>query len=174
MKNEQRIVSLAELKAIVQDQKAAGKKVVFTNGIYDFIHPGHAALLEKAKTLGDVLIVGLNSDASTKRIKGPERPINPQEDRCYILSALRSVDYVSLFEEDTASAMIEALKPDIYCKGGDYTIEAMPETKVIQAYGGHIEIIPLIGEYSNSRQYKKIKAMRDLEGQRAAHISKRS
>tara|TARA_Y100001934_G_C12369267_1_gene785363 strand:+ start:2028 stop:2552 length:525 start_codon:yes stop_codon:yes gene_type:complete len=169
-----RILKAEDLAKIIEQEKQNGKKVVFTNGIFDFVHVGHATILEKAKALGDILVVGLNSDTSTKQIKGPERPINKEDDRAYIVASLKSVDYVTIFEETTASETIETIKPSIYCKGGDYTVESLPETPSVHKVGGEVKIIPLKGDYSNSKQYKKIKDIENVEGQRADHVSKRS
>ena len=163
MKNPERIyTNQIELAKLIKNQKENGKKVVFTNGIFDFIHVGHATLLEKAKELGDILVVGLNSDASTKKIKGPERPINTELDRAHIIASLRDVDYVTIFEEETANNTILTIKPSIYCKGGDYTVESLPETPAVKEIGGDVIIIPLEGTYSNSKQYNKIKEINDV------------
>ena len=117
-----KICSQAALKKIVTKLKRSGKKIVFTNGCFDLIHAGHVTLFKKAKSLGDVLIVGINSDASLKRLKGPKRPLVPQKDRAFVIAALEPVDYVVVFSEDTPAEIIASLKPDILVKGGDYKI----------------------------------------------------
>ena len=118
--NPRRILEREELARRVRLLKSEGKKVVFTNGCFDILHRGHASYLEKAKSFGDVLIVGLNSDASVRRLKGEQRPVNSQEDRAYLLAALEAVDYVTIFDEDTPYELIETLRPDILVKGADY------------------------------------------------------
>lgn len=122
-----------------------GRKLVFTNGVFDILHAGHVTYLTAARSLGDLLIVGLNSDASVRRLgKGDDRPINAQEDRSIVLEALRAVDGVVVFEEDTPNRLIEQLKPDVHAKGGDYDPEKMPETPLVRSYGGEVVILPFL------------------------------
>lgn len=122
-----------------------GRKLVFTNGVFDILHAGHVTYLTAARSLGDLLIVGLNSDASVRRLgKGDDRPINGQEDRSIVLEALRAVDGVVVFEEDTPNRLIERLKPDVHVKGGDYDPEKMPETPLVRSYGGEVVILPFL------------------------------
>lgn len=122
-----------------------GRKLVFTNGVFDILHAGHVTYLAAARSLGDLLIVGLNSDASVKRLgKGDDRPINGLEDRSIVLEALRAVDGVVVFEEDTPNRLIEQLKPDVHVKGGDYDPEKMPETPLVRGYGGEVVILPFL------------------------------
>lgn len=122
-----------------------GRKLVFTNGVFDILHAGHVTYLTAARSLGDLLIVGLNSDASVRRLgKGDDRPINGQEDRSIVLEALRAVDGVVVFEEDTPNRLIEQLKPDVHVKGGDYDPEKMPETTLVRSYGGEVVILPFL------------------------------
>jgi rfaE bifunctional protein nucleotidyltransferase chain/domain len=121
-----------------------GKTVVLTNGHFDLLHVGHIDCLQRAKALGDVLIVGLNSDASTRLLKGEKRPIVPQEERAQLLAALQCVDYVIIFEERTAERLIAALRPEVYAKGGDWAIEDLPEAKAVAEYGGRVEILPQV------------------------------
>ena len=117
------IKSIEELKTLVENLKDEGKTIVFTNGCFDILHAGHVDYLEKAKSFGDVLIVGVNSDSSIKRIKGEKRPINKQEYRVKVLSALNCVDYVIVFDEDTPIEVIKAVKPDVLVKGADWKLE---------------------------------------------------
>lgn len=132
-----------------------GKKVVFTNGVFDILHCGHAQLLEKARALGDVLIVGLNSDASARRLgKGPERPINTWADRAAVLAALAAVDAVVAFEEDTPAELLARLKPDILVKGGDYK----PGQVAGREHAGKIVIVPLKKGYSTTGLVKRLRA----------------
>lgn len=128
----------------VQKLKSEKKKIVFTNGCFDILHKGHVAYLQEAKSLGDILIVGMNTDASVKKLKGSERPINSLEDRAFVLSALRSVDYVVPFDEDTPLTLIQSIMPDILVKGGDYTIDTIVGAKEVMANGGTVDIIPFV------------------------------
>lgn len=122
-----------------------GKKLVFTNGVFDILHAGHVDYLRKARALGDLLIVGLNSDASVRMLgKGPNRPVHVLEDRAEVLSELRCVTGVIAFEEKTPEALIAKLKPEVHVKGGDYTAEDLPETTTVQSYGGSVVILPLL------------------------------
>lgn len=157
------VLTPEDLASKIKKLKTEGKKVVFTNGIFDFVHAGHLSYLEKAKKLGDILVIAINSDASTKRIKGPSRPINTQLDRAYILAGLSCVDYVTIFEQDTPTEILNILKPSIHTKGGDYDPEKMPETETVRKNGGEVKIIPLKDGYSNSTQFKKIKESFETE-----------
>ena len=120
MKAKLKIKSIRSLKKWVETQRSQGKKIVFTNGCFDILHAGHVSILEFSRSKGDVLVVGLNSDASVRRLKGPTRPINKQQDRALVLAALESVNYVCIFEEDTPYNLIKAVRPDVLVKGGDY------------------------------------------------------
>lgn len=121
-----------------------GVRVVFTNGCFDILHAGHVRYLTAARALGDVLILGLNSDASVRRLKGASRPVNSETDRAEVVGALKSVDYVVIFGEDTAEELIEKVRPDVYVKGGDYTRETLPEARIVERYGGEVAFIPLV------------------------------
>jgi len=145
-----KIVSLAELLTIREWLKVQGKTVVLTNGHFDVLHVGHVDCLQRARALGDVLIVGLNSDASTRLLKGEKRPIVPQEERAQLLAALQCVDYVTIFEERTAERLLAALKPEVYAKGGDWAIEDLPEAEVIAKYGLRVEILPHVPSRSTT------------------------
>ena len=136
------VVSLEEAVEIRDRLRAESKTIVLTNGHFDILHVGHVDCLRRAKALGDVLIVGLNSDASTRLLKGEKRPIVLQEERAQLLAALQCVDYVIIFEERTAERLLAALKPEVYAKGGDWAIEDLPEAKAVAAYGGRVEILP--------------------------------
>jgi rfaE bifunctional protein nucleotidyltransferase chain/domain len=129
-----------------------GKRLVFTNGVFDILHAGHVAYLKEAASLGDVLIVGVNSDESVRRLgKGPSRPINSLDDRLAVLRALRVVDAAVPFDEDTPEALIQILKPQVHVKGGDYDPEKMPETALVRSYGGEVVILPLLAGRSTSQ-----------------------
>lgn len=122
-----------------------GRSLVFTNGVFDLLHVGHVRYLRQARALGDVLIVGVNSDESVRRLnKGPERPLNSAEDRIEVLEALRWVDGAVEFSEDTPVELIRQLMPEIHVKGGDYRVEDLPETPIVEAYGGRVEILPFV------------------------------
>lgn len=133
-----------------------GKKIVFTNGCFDILHRGHVAYLAEAKKLGDVLVIGLNSDASVKRLKGPERPINNQEDRRYVLSQLKAVDFVEIFEEDTPLNLILRVMPNILVKGGDWKIEQIVGGKEVLANGGSVFSLNFVDGYSTTSVIQKI------------------
>ena len=124
--------------------RAAGARVVFTNGCFDILHAGHVRYLAAARALGDVLILGLNSDASVRRLKGETRPVNSAADRAEVVGALASVDYVVIFGEDTAEELIAKVRPAVYAKGGDYTRETLPEARIVESYGGEVAFIPLV------------------------------
>jgi len=120
-------------------------RVVFTNGVFDVLHRGHVEYLAAARAMGDVLVVGLNTDASARRLgKGADRPVNPQDDRAYVLAGLAAVDYVAAFDEDTPRALIAALLPDVLVKGGDYTRDTIVGADEVEAAGGRVEVIPLV------------------------------
>lgn len=137
-----KVLTREELSKAVGEAKAAGKTVVFTNGCFDILHVGHVRYLQQARSKGDLLVVGVNTDDSVRKLKGPDRPINPENDRAELLAALESVDYVTLFCEDTPIELIRAIRPDIHVKGGDYKPEDMPEAEVVRSYGGRVEVIP--------------------------------
>jgi len=134
----------ADAAALLQRAHREGKRVVFTNGVFDLLHVGHVRYLREARGLGDVLIVGLNSDASTRAIKGEQRPLLPQAEREELLLALDCVDAVVVFDEPTADAVLEALKPDIYVKGGDYAAGGPPEAPTVERYGGQVRTLQLV------------------------------
>ncbi|MFY9234956.1 MAG: D-glycero-beta-D-manno-heptose 1-phosphate adenylyltransferase [Fimbriimonadaceae bacterium] len=134
------MMSVADVQELRQ-----GKRLVFTNGVFDILHAGHVRLLEAASKLGDLLVVGINSDVSVRSLgKGANRPINREDDRAVVLSALRCVDAVLLFQEQTPELLIEKLRPDVHVKGGDYQEEDLPEAKIVRGYGGQVVILPLL------------------------------
>jgi D-glycero-beta-D-manno-heptose 1-phosphate adenylyltransferase len=153
----EKLLDLAALAELVEELKNTKKKIVFTNGCFDIIHAGHVRYLQAARQLGDLLIVGLNSDSSVSLLKGPTRPINNQEDRAEVLAALSSVDYVIIFGEQTAEKLIRVIKPDIYVKGGDYVVANLPEAELIDKLGGEIVLIPEVQGRSSSNIINKIK-----------------
>ena len=143
----------------IKAEQEKGKIIVFTNGCFDILHRGHVTYLNQAKELGDLLIVGINSDESVKRLKGSERPVNMLEDRAYVLSALKSVDYVIPFEEDTPLNLINLIIPNILVKGGDYTIDRIIGAQEVLAHGGKVEIIPFVPGKSTSAIIDTIKTL---------------
>lgn len=153
---------LSKICARADAQECAKKlprPVIFTNGVFDLLHRGHVVYLEKARALGASLVVALNSDASAKRLgKGPGRPLNNEMDRAVVIAALASCDLVTWFDEDTPLEIIAALQPDVLVKGGDYNMQRLAETKVVEAYGGHAVAIPFVDGYSTTVLVKKIKA----------------
>jgi D-beta-D-heptose 7-phosphate kinase/D-beta-D-heptose 1-phosphate adenosyltransferase len=151
-----KIFNIDELIKFRQKVQSEGKRVVFTNGCFDIIHRGHIELLKKAKEFGDILIIGLNSDFSVKRIKGEERPILNEDDRAYILGALECVDAVCLFDEETPGRIIEQLKPDVLVKGGDYEIDEIVGRETVKNYGGEVIAIPLVEGKSTRGIIEKI------------------
>ena len=151
-----RVLNREEASKLIEDLKKQGKQVVFTNGCFDILHVGHMTYLEEAKEFGDYLFVGVNSDESVKRLKGPTRPINSEVDRAELLAGLKAVDYTVIFTEDIPVELIGELKPSIHVKGGDYKKEDLPETKVVESYGGRVEIVSLVEGKSTSNVVKKI------------------
>lgn len=137
--------------------KSLHKTIVFTNGCFDILHAGHVRYLKESKKLGDILIVGLNSDSSIKKIKGPMRPINDESDRAEVLGGLESVDFIVIFNEDTPAKLLDVIKPDIYTKGADYTIQTLPEADTVIKNGGRVEFIKLVEGRSTTKIIDKIK-----------------
>ena len=153
---KQKIKSKKELLRIIKDLKAKGKRIVFTNGCFDLLHIGHVRYLEKARALGDVLVVGVNSDSSVRKLKGPERPILHEEERAGILSGLGCVDYITIFREIDPLKLITSLRPDLLAKGGDWTKEQTVGKEVVERLGGEVVIIPFIKGASTSNLIETI------------------
>lgn len=146
---ETRFAELSEMRS--------GKRVVFTNGVFDILHAGHVTYLQQAAQLGDLLVIGVNSDESVKRLnKGPNRPIHTLQDRLTVLEALRCVAVAIPFEEDTPEALVSRLKPDVHVKGGDYRVEDLPEAKIVLGYGGDVRILPLLEGRSSTRAIRSL------------------
>lgn len=144
------------LMHILDGLRRSGKRVVFTNGCFDILHAGHVRYLNEAKKLGDVLVVGINTDSSVKRFKGEKRPINPEDQRAEVVAALESVDFIVLFNDRYPSRIISLLKPDVHVKAGDYTPDQMPEAGVVESYGGKVVIVELVNGISTTRIIRKI------------------
>ena len=153
---KQKIKTRKELLRIIKDLKAKGKRIVFTNGCFDLLHIGHVRYLEKARALGDVLVVGVNSDSSVRKLKGPKRPILPEEERAGILSGLGCVDYITIFREIDPLKLITSLRPDVLVKGGDWTKEQTVGKEVVERLGGEVVIIPFIKGASTSNLIETI------------------
>jgi len=159
-----------DLAEVLDEWRDAKAVIVLTNGIFDLMHIGHLRYLHAARALGDVLVVGVNADASTRRIKGPARPIVPAWERAEMLAGLACVDYVTIFPEDTAEDLVRTLRPDVYVKGGDYTVSSgsgtgsapgaaakpLPEAAVVQAYGGRVVLVPYIPGHSTTELISRI------------------
>ncbi|MFD4204410.1 D-glycero-beta-D-manno-heptose 1-phosphate adenylyltransferase [Micromonospora tulbaghiae] len=152
------LVGADELAALVDEHRQAGRSVVFTNGCFDVLHPGHVRYLTQARALGDLLIVAVNSDGSVRRLKGPDRPVNPVEDRIALLAALACVDHVVVFEEDSPARLIEAVRPDVYVKGGDYPPEMVPEAPLVRRLGGQVRTLGYVPDRSTSAIIDRIRA----------------
>jgi D-beta-D-heptose 7-phosphate kinase/D-beta-D-heptose 1-phosphate adenosyltransferase len=153
---KEKIKERKKLLRIIKELKAKGKRIVFTNGCFDLLHIGHVRYLEEAKAQGDVLVVGVNSDTSVRKLKGRERPILPEEERAEILSGLGCVDYVTLFNEMDPLKLITSVHPDVLVKGGDWAKEQIVGKEVVEKSGGEIVIIPFVGKASTSNLIETI------------------
>ena len=151
-----KIKSLDVLSALIAAEKNRGKRVVFTNGCFDLLHFGHVKYLQKARSLGDLLVLGLNSDASVRRLKGPKRPLIDQDERAHLLAALDCIDYVVIFDEDTPLNLITSLKPHILAKGGDYSLDGVVGRDVVEAYGGRVELITFVDGKSTTNIIERV------------------
>ena len=145
-----RVLDAAGLAAFVGDAREAGRRIVFTNGVFDILHPGHLRYLQAARRHGDLLVVGLNSDASVRRNKGPSRPINPEAERAEVLAALECVDAVSIFDEDTPADIVRRVQPDILVKGADWPADQIVGRDTVEARGGRVVLEPVEQGYSTS------------------------
>lgn len=159
------VIPFEELEALGERLRGAGKRVVFTNGHFDLLHVGHLRYLQAARALGDVLVVGVNDDATTRLRKGPTRPIVPEDERAELIAGLACVDYATIFPQETAEEAIARLRPDIYVKGGDYAVTdddlvagklPLPEAHVVRGYGGQVRTIPLVPGRSTSDIERRI------------------
>ena len=159
-----RVLSLHEAILRFGREKRNGRRVVFTNGCFDLVHPGHIETLEKARELGDVLIVGVNSDRSVREMKGPGRPIVPQQERAEVLSALECVDAVVIFDEPTPREIVSALLPDVLVKGGDWASDRIIGREEVEGAGGRVVRAPVVAGYSTSAMVKKIQELDGSNG----------
>ncbi len=151
-----RVVTVADFLTVRAALRAEGKRLVFTNGVFDILHRGHVEYLNHARSLGDALFVGVNSDVSTRRIKGDKRPLVPQGDRMFLLANLRAVDYVAPFDEDTPLGIISAIVPDILVKGADWPIDKVVGKDVVEAAGGRVLTIPFVPDRSTTNIVERI------------------
>ena len=151
-------MTAAGLASFVRDARAAGRRIVFTNGVFDLLHPGHVRYLQAARAHGDLLIVGLNSDASVRRNKGPERPINPEDERAEVLAALACVDAVSIFDGDTPADIIRRVQPDILVKGSDWPADQIVGRDTVEARGGKVILEPVEQGHSTSSIIDRVRS----------------
>jgi D-beta-D-heptose 7-phosphate kinase / D-beta-D-heptose 1-phosphate adenosyltransferase len=156
------LVPAERLALSIEEERVRGRRIVFTNGCFDVLHRGHVAYLQQARSLGDRLVVAVNSDGSVRRLKGPGRPVNPVEDRVAVLAALSCVDYVTVFEEDTPQRLLELVRPDLYVKGGDYLPSMLPETPVVERLGGEVRILDYVENRSTTALIDRIRASDSL------------
>jgi len=156
METNNKLLAWTDISETVKGLKAAGTRIVFTNGCFDIIHPGHIKLLQQARSLGDCLILGLNSDDSIKHIKDPRRPILQQQERVAVLSAISCIDFIVLFDEPTPQNLIEAIIPDVLVKGGDWAPDKIVGAQVVQANGGRVEIVDLEDGLSTTNLIQRI------------------
>jgi D-beta-D-heptose 7-phosphate kinase/D-beta-D-heptose 1-phosphate adenosyltransferase len=155
--DRRRVTDLAELRATVARYRQQRRRLVFTNGCFDLLHRGHVAYLNQAKTLGDVLIVAVNADASVRRLKGPGRPLNTLEDRMAVLAALSCIDHLVAFEDDSPAELLRIIRPDLLVKGGDYRRDGVPEGPLVEALGGRVEILPYLPNQSTTAMIQRIR-----------------
>ena len=156
-----RILERSDLQAVVEAAKRKGNRIVLANGCFDVLHVGHIRYLQAAKALGDLLIVGVNSDEQTRRLKGDGRPLVPQDQRAQIVSALEAVDFVTIFDEPTVEQLLLALKPDVHAKGTDYTENNVPEGDVVRSFGGRVAIVGDPKNHSSSEIIDKVSGLFD-------------
>jgi rfaE bifunctional protein nucleotidyltransferase chain/domain len=151
-----RILERNRLIARVAIARKGGARVVFANGCFDILHVGHVRYLEAARSLGDILVVGINSDEQVRRLKGEGRPFVPERERAETVASLRAVDYVTVFHEPTVTELLLALRPDIHAKGTDYTEESVPERDVVRSYGGRVQIVGDPKDHSSTEMFRKV------------------
>jgi len=154
-----RVLSQDDARRFAGEARARGRRIVFTNGVFDLLHPGHVRYLQEARALGDLLIIGLNADASVRRNKGPGRPITPQDERAEVLAALACVDAVVIFEEDTPAEIIRLVQPDVLVKGADWAADAIVGRDTVEARGGRVVRVPVEQGYSTTAIVEKVKSL---------------
>jgi D-glycero-beta-D-manno-heptose 1-phosphate adenylyltransferase len=159
-----KIGTLPEIEGRVREARSAGKTVALANGCFDVLHVGHVRYLAGARAEADVLVVGVNGDASVRRLKGPGRPLMPEDDRALMVAAQRSVDHVVVFAEDHVGALLLALRPDVHCKGTDYAPDTVPERDVVRSYGGRVAIVGDPKDHDTRRLIEKVRSARARTG----------
>jgi D-beta-D-heptose 7-phosphate kinase/D-beta-D-heptose 1-phosphate adenosyltransferase len=167
LSTQEKVVDRDGLIARAAQWRARGESIVFTNGCFDLLHIGHITLLEDAHRMGDRLVIGLNSDASARRLKGPTRPIVGENERARILAALASTDAIVIFDEDTPLATIEALRPDVLVKGGDYTEATVVGADLVRSWGGRVAIVPIVAGFSTTNIVRKMSGSEGTPAQKA-------
>lgn len=145
------------LLEVLAEERAAGKSVAFANGCFDVLHVGHIRYLQDAARVADVLVVGVNGDASVRQLKGEGRPVMPEDERAEIISAIRGVTYVTIFHEDSPSRLLQTLRPDFQCKGTDYTADSVPEAEIVKSYGGKVVIVGDPKDHSTTAVLRKLR-----------------
>jgi D-beta-D-heptose 7-phosphate kinase / D-beta-D-heptose 1-phosphate adenosyltransferase len=150
------VVTEPELIEAVARERAAGRTIAFANGCFDILHVGHIKLLQKARSLGDLLVVGINDDASVQRLKGEKRPLIGEVERAHVLAALDCVDFITVFTEDTPLALIDLIRPDVLVKGGDYAMHEVVGRDRVESYGGRVELVPIVEGFSTSDLVRRI------------------
>jgi rfaE bifunctional protein nucleotidyltransferase chain/domain len=158
-----KVLGWPELERRLAPLRDAGGRVVFTNGCFDLLHVGHVRCLQAARGLGDALVVGVNSDASVRRLKGETRPLVPEGERAEVLAALACVDYVTIFDESTPVRLLEHLRPEVHVKGGDYREEELPEASLVRSWGGRVVILPFTPGYSTTGLIRKLESGAERE-----------
>jgi rfaE bifunctional protein nucleotidyltransferase chain/domain len=159
MKAPNKVLIREQLPSALEPRRTRGERIVFTNGCFDILHVGHVRYLAQARALGDLLVVGLNSDQSVRGLKGEDRPLVPEDERAELLAALEAVDYVSVFDEQRPDALIEVVKPHIHVKGGDYRVDELPEASVVEKHGGKVVIMPLVEGRSTTNVIARVLAV---------------
>jgi len=159
-----KVGTLDEITERLREARAAGRTVALANGCFDVLHVGHVRYLAAARAEADVLVVGVNADASVRRLKGPGRPLTPEADRAVMVAALESVDHVVVFPEDDVGALLLALRPDVHCKGTDYTADTVPEREVVRSYGGRVAIVGDPKDHDTRRLIERVRSARARAG----------
>lgn len=152
------VPSWATLQQELERRRAAGARIVSTNGVFDLLHVGHLRYLQAARNCGDLLVIGVNTDACTRRLKGPKRPFVPEEERAEMLAGLGCVDYVTIFDEPNPTRLLEMIRPHLHVKGGDYDVDQMPETAVVRRYGGDVITVDFVPAHSSTNLIERIAA----------------
>ena len=151
------ILSEAQLAEAIERERAAGRTIAWANGVFDVLHVGHVRYLQDAAKVADVLVVGVNGDASVRMLKGPDRPLMPQDERAEIVAAIKGVAYVTIFDEKSPARLLQTLKPDFQCKGTDYTADSVPEADIVRAYGGKVVIVGDPKDHSTTELLAKMR-----------------